>query len=113
MAGGARSVVLTSADGALQTGESWPVTLVAEALAQSILLLAPPPASAGAEVRLVALDKVRLLREVLAGDRLEVEVVPEGTFGALHRFSCRAVSGGALAATAEVTVSAERGIKCS
>jgi 3-hydroxymyristoyl/3-hydroxydecanoyl-(acyl carrier protein) dehydratase len=95
-------VILTTAGGALQPGESWPVTLVAEALAQSILLVAPPPG--GEDVRLVALDKVRQLRQVTAGDRLEVEVAAGGTFGPLHRFSCRALCGGALVATAEITV---------
>lgn len=96
------SVVLTSANGAVRPGEPWPVTLVAEALAQSILLLASPPQ--GAFLRLVALDAVRLLRPVEVGDRLEIEVEEAGVFGSLRRFSCRALCGGALAATAEVTV---------
>ncbi len=95
-------VVLTTANGAIRPGEPWPVTLVAEALAQSILLLVSPPQ--GAALRLVALDAVRLLRPVEVGDRLEVEVAEAGVFGSLRRFSCRALCGGALAATADVTV---------
>ncbi len=99
---GARSVVLVTADGAVTGGAGWPLSLVAEALAQSILLVARPPG--GGAVRLVALDRVRQFREVAVGDRLEVEVCEEGTFGSLRRFSCRAVCSGALVAAADVTV---------
>ncbi|NWG00470.1 MAG: hypothetical protein HXY19_05965 [Thermoanaerobaculaceae bacterium] len=99
---GARSVVLVTADGAVAAGSAWPVMLVAEALAQSILLVARP--EGGGEVRLVALDRVCQFQEVAAGDRLEVEVRSEGTFGSLRRFSCRAVCSGAVVAAADVTV---------
>jgi 3-hydroxymyristoyl/3-hydroxydecanoyl-(acyl carrier protein) dehydratase len=96
------AVILVSADGFLRREQPWPVTLVAEALAQSILGLHPPPASSSP--RLVGLDKVALRRELAAGDRLEVEVEEVGSFGTLHRYACRAMCGGALAATAEITV---------
>jgi len=100
--GAGYGVVLTTANGAVRPGEPWPVTLVGEALAQSILLLAAPPQTG--PLRLVALDQVHLRRSVEVGDRLEVEVTLVGVFGSLRRFSCRALCGGALAATAEVTV---------
>jgi 3-hydroxyacyl-[acyl-carrier-protein] dehydratase len=101
--GGCYAVALATAGGELARSGAWPVTLVAEALAQAILLVAPPPA--GGTLRLVGLDGVRSLQPVLPGDRLLVEVQERAAFGALRRFSCRAVRAGALAATAEVTVS--------
>jgi len=109
--GTARGLVLVTADGAASGGAAWPLSLLAEAAAQAILMAAPPPP--GSRVRLVALDRVRQLREVAVGDRLEVEVEPCRTFGSLHRFTCRARCGGALVVTAEVTVRAERGKVCN
>jgi 3-hydroxymyristoyl/3-hydroxydecanoyl-(acyl carrier protein) dehydratase len=96
-------VVLASANGFLQREQPWPLTLVAEALAQAIIGLFPPPRDSAP--RLVGLDRVSLRRKVVAGDRLEVEVEELGSFGALRKYGCRALCGGALAATAEITVS--------
>jgi 3-hydroxymyristoyl/3-hydroxydecanoyl-(acyl carrier protein) dehydratase len=95
-------LVLASANGFLGRDEPWPITFVAEALAQSILVVFPPRHES--EPRLVGLHKVALRRGVVAGDRLEVEVEELGSFGALRKYGCRALCGGALAATAEVTV---------
>lgn len=97
------AIVLGTADGFLTYERAWPVTLVAEALAQAILLVFAP--SGGSPLRLVSLDRVELCRPFGAGDRLEVVVSELATFGALHRYLCRALRGGALAAVAEVTVS--------
>ena len=100
---GRRTVVLGTADGALTGPGPWPVTLVAEALAQAILLVEQP---AGLEApRLVGLDRVVLYQPLEPGDRLEVEVKELGAFGELRRYACRGLRGGGLAATAEVTVS--------
>jgi len=96
------AVVLSTAAGFLRRNEPWPVTLVAEALAQSILLVDPPEHLERA--RLAALQNVSLLQEVAAGDRLIVEVVPLGCLGGLRRYGCRATRGGALVALADVTV---------
>ncbi len=101
--GGRVALVLATADGNVAPDDDWPVTLVAEVLAQSILLVAARPA--GTAPRLVALDGVRLLQAVRAGSRLEVEVEERGSYASLRRYSCRARTGGALAATAEITVS--------
>jgi hypothetical protein len=96
-------LVLATADGSLMRDREWPVTLVAEALAQAILVVIGPPRTA--DVRLVGLDRVRLLQPVRPGARLEVEVEELAAFVPLRRYSCRAHQGGALAATAEITVS--------
>jgi hypothetical protein len=97
------AIVLGTAGGAALPDTEWPVTLVAEALAQAILLVVPY--RAGGEIRLVGLDEVRLLQPVRPGTRLEVEVEERAVFGTLRRYSCRARTGGALAASAEITVS--------
>ena len=97
------ALVLSSANDTLLPAGEWPVTLVAEALAQAILHVVAPPATS--EIRLVGLDRVRLLQPVGPGARLEVEVAEQARLAALRRFACRALQGGALAATAEVTVS--------
>jgi len=100
---GRRTVVLGTANGALTGPGPWPVTLVAEALAQAILLVVQP---AGQDApRLVGLDRVVLYQPLEPGDRLEVEVKEVGSFGELRRYACRGLRGGGLAATAEVTVS--------
>ena len=96
------AVVLATANGALTGSQPWPVTLVAEALAQAVLLLAPPRSSSAP--RLVGINAVDALQPIAAGDRLEVDVSLTATFGSLRRYTCRAVSGGALAAVAQITV---------
>ena len=99
------AVVLASAGGFLAPGVAWPVTLVAEAIAQSILVVAAPGGRDVGTPRLVGIDGVRLLQPVTAGDRLEIEVDRPVGYAKLRRFTCRAVKAGALAAVAEVTVS--------
>jgi 3-hydroxymyristoyl/3-hydroxydecanoyl-(acyl carrier protein) dehydratase len=100
---GRLAIVLSTAGGALPGAGPWPITLVAEALAQAILLVVEP-AGPGA-LRLVGLDRVALYQSLEPGDRLEVEVEELGTFGGLRRYLCRGRRGGGLAATAEITVS--------
>ncbi len=98
-----RAVVLATAGGTLSGVAPWPVTIAAEALAQAVLLLARPARTAS--LRLVGLGDVRLHQGIFPGDRLEVEIEEQGKFGELRRYLCRAHRAGALAATAEVTVS--------
>ena len=81
------------------------MTLVAEAIAQSILIVAAAGGRDAGTPRLVGIDGVRLLQPVTAGDRLEIEVDSAACYAQLRRFTCRAVKAGALAAVAEVTVS--------
>lgn len=96
-------VVLVSANGFLAPARPWPTTLVAEALAQSILTVVAPPDTR--TLRLVGMNGVTVMRSLAAGDRLEVEVREVGVFGTLRRYACRAIAGGCLAAVAEFTVS--------
>jgi hypothetical protein len=96
------AVVLATAGGFLRQAERWPVTLVAEALAQAILLLDPPVQMAN--LRLAALDNGRLLQDVGPGDRLVVAVETLAILGVLRRYRCRATRSGALVALADVTV---------
>ncbi len=100
---GTVAIVLATADGELAQGAALPASLLFEALAQSILLVDPP--AAGGSLRLVGIDGARVLQPLGAGDRVEVTVTGLGSFGALRRYACRAVSGGGLAAVAEFTVS--------
>lgn len=102
--GGRAAIVLGTVNGTMTGAAPWPVGLVAEALAQAILLLARP--GRDSELRLVGLDRVAVLQPVAAGDRLEVEVREAGALGRLRRYECRATRAGGLAAVAEVTVSA-------
>ena len=95
-------IVLSTAAGFLRRNEPWPVSLLAEALAQAILLVDPPERPERA--RLAALHNVSLLQEVAAGDRLLVEVEPLGSLGGLRRYRCRATRSGAVVALADVTV---------
>jgi hypothetical protein len=97
------TVVLATADGLLTGAGAWPATLLAEAMAQSILLVDPPDDMDG--LRLVGLDQVDVLQTVSPGDRLEVEVELLAVFGRLRRYRCQGRCGGSLAVTAEVTVS--------
>ena len=102
--GGRRiAVTLATGGGFLAGTAAWPVTLVAEALAQAILAVGAPGERQG-QLRLVALNAVRLLQPVRAGARLEIEVEEQAAFGPLHRFACRATQAGALSAKAEITV---------
>jgi 3-hydroxymyristoyl/3-hydroxydecanoyl-(acyl carrier protein) dehydratase len=101
--GGRVAVVLATSDSTLTRTGPWPATLVAEALAQAILLVEGKAARSGA--RLVRIDGMKLLAPLASGDRVEVAVHEEGRFGALRRYSCRAWSGGALVAVARITVS--------
>lgn len=96
------ALVLATAGGSLLPCDEWPVTLVAEAIAQAILHVTAPADLDN--VRLVGLDHVRLLQPVRPGSRLEVEVEQQAAFAPLRRFTCRAHQGGGLAATADVTV---------
>ena len=98
------AVVLGTAGGTLTGPGPWPATLVAEALAQAILLLVRPESRS--TLRLIGLDNVGVYQPLAPGDRLEVEVTEAGVFGALRRYRCRARRGGGLAAVAEVTVRA-------
>ncbi len=100
---GRSAVVVLSAGDFFGGSGPWPLTLVVEALAQSILQLHGDGAPVR-RVRLVAVHAARLLAPLGAGDRLEVEAEETATFGPMRRFSCRAVRGGALVATAEITV---------
>jgi acyl dehydratase len=100
---GRSAVVLATADGMLTGPSAWPATLLTEAMAQSILLLDPPEDMAA--LRLVGLDDVRVLRAVTPGDRVEVAVEKVAVFGRLRRYRCTGRCGGAVAVTAQVTVS--------
>ena len=100
---GRSAVVLLSANDILGVNGPWPLTLVVEALAQSILLLHGDGAALR-RVRLVAVHGARMFAPLGAGDRLEVEAEATAAFGPMRRFACRARRGGALAAAAEITV---------
>jgi 3-hydroxymyristoyl/3-hydroxydecanoyl-(acyl carrier protein) dehydratase len=100
---GRHAVVLATGGGTLAGPLGWPVTLVAEALAQAILLVVRPQKAN--VLRLVGLKNVLLYQQLMPGDRLEIEVEELGVFGELRRYACRAHRAGALAAVAEVTVS--------
>ncbi len=97
------AIVLGTAGGALTGTGPWPVTLVAEALAQAILLVEPPDRRE--RLRLVGLRDVEALQPLEAGDRVEIDVIAEGSFGTLRRYACRARKAGALVAVARITVS--------
>ena len=66
------AIVLATANGAATGVEAWPSTLVAEALAQAILVVARPVGRG--TLRLVGLDGVAVFQPLTPGDRLEVEV---------------------------------------
>ena len=99
---GTVAISLVSAGDCFKRISPLPVTLVAEALAQAILLVVRPQQPRA--LRLVGLDAVSLTQPVQPGDRLEVEIRELGAFGVLRRYACRATRAGALAACAEVTV---------
>jgi hypothetical protein len=97
------AIVLGTGAGAATATEPWPATLVAEALAQAILVVTRPE-RLGA-LRLVGLDGVSVFQPLTPGDRLEVEVRELGAYGSLRRYRCRGLRAGGLAAVADVTVS--------
>ena len=97
------AITLATADGALTGTGPWPATLVAEAMAQAILVAVGAPR--GGALRLVGLDDVAVFQPLSPGDRLEVEVREVASFGALRRYHCRGLLAGGLAAVADVTVS--------
>lgn len=99
---GERATVSLTANGFLARGEPWPVTLVAEALAQAIAAL--KGGGGGVQARLVALHGVQLRQTVFAGDRLRVEVREEARLGNRRRFVCRAWRAGALVAEGTISV---------
>ncbi len=76
--------------------------MVAEALAQAVGLAHGK--GKGGQVRLAALQGVRLLQEVFPGDRLHIELHEEACLGTWRRFFCRALRGGALVAEATISV---------
>lgn len=96
------ALVLATGNGFLCRTDPWPVSIVAEALAQAILFVDPPPQMSS--LRLAALQSVALYQQVRPGDRLEVEVEAVGSLGSMRRYRCRATRGGALAALADLTV---------
>jgi len=95
-------VVLPTVAASASFPPSLPLPLVAEAMAQAILLADPPPA--GAPLRLLGLDQVVLRQPVEAGQRLEVEVHREARFGKLARYTCRMLAAGKLVAEGRITV---------
>jgi hypothetical protein len=101
-AAGPFAILASTAAGFLTRGRALPLTLVAEALAQAILLIHRP--ARPDSLLLVGLDRVELLQTVTAGDRVEIRVAEMGVLGALRRYSCEAWHSGQLAATEEVTV---------
>lgn len=96
------AVVLGTGGGFLTVGEAWSASLVAEALAQAILLFKKPEDFQ--KLRLAAFNRVVVHRPIGAGDRLEIEAEELAVFGSMRRYRCQARCGGALAASAEITV---------
>ncbi len=86
--------------------ESFPqpltATILAEAMAQAILLADPPPP--GVNLRLAGLDGLVVRQQVHAGEKLWVKVEKEASFGTLARYYCRVVSAGRLVACGRITV---------
>ncbi|MCS7183219.1 MAG: hypothetical protein NZ869_08955 [Thermoanaerobaculum sp.] len=99
---GSTVLVLPTTGAAESFPQPVPLTLLAEAMAQAILHASPPEDLQ--RLRLVAMDRVVLRQVVHPGDRLEVECAPEGHFGRLARYRCRALRGGSLVAEAQITV---------
>lgn len=82
--------------------ESVSLAILAEAMAQAILVVDPPENTRG--LRLVGLDQVILRQEVQPGDQLDIEVVRHGHFARLARFQCRMLRGGSVVAEGMITV---------
>ncbi len=49
-------------------------------------------------------DNIRFKRQVVPGDRLTLEAVPTGSRRHIHKFSCRALVDGELAASADILI---------
>lgn len=49
-------------------------------------------------------DNIRFKRQVVPGDRLTLEAVPTGSRRHIHRFACRALVDGELAASADIII---------
>jgi 3-hydroxyacyl-[acyl-carrier-protein] dehydratase len=76
-----------SANGRAAMGESWgSPLLLAEAIAQSALLLEGGDADLGRRGFLAGLDGLELTRAPLAGETLSVDVRLAGRFGAMAKF---------------------------
>ncbi len=83
-----------SANGRAAMGECWGSTLLlAEAIAQSALLLEGGDAELGTKGFLAGLDSLELLRRPRAGETLSVEVRLAGRFGAMAKFEGHVKSG--------------------
>ena len=83
-----------SGNGRAAMGECWGSTLLlAEAIAQSALLLEGGDAELGRKGFLAGLDALELLRRPRAGETLSVEVRLAGRFGAMAKFEGHVKSG--------------------
>lgn len=78
------------------------IALLAEAMAQAILLADPPEDTHN--LRLVGLDQVVLRQEVQPGDQVDIEVAKHGQFARLARYRCRMLRGGSVVAEGIITV---------
>lgn len=86
--------VRVSANSRAAMGESWPSpVLLAEAIAQSALLLEGGDAEAGRGGFLAGLDGLELARAPLAGETLRIDIRLAGRFGAMARFEGAVRSG--------------------
>jgi len=79
-------------DGRAIPGRPWPSALVIEAMAQAALPLAGPPGSPAGPGVIVAMDGVRVHRQVRPGERLRISSAVITRFGGMIRIACRAVS---------------------
>jgi 3-hydroxyacyl-[acyl-carrier-protein] dehydratase len=94
-----------SADGRAAMGESWgSPLLLAEAIAQSALLLEGGDADLGRRGFLAGLDGLELTRAPIAGETLFVEVRLAGRFGAMAKFDGLVRSGGETLARGSILV---------
>ena len=86
--------IRVSAGGRAAMGETWgSPLLLAEAIAQSALLLEGGDAELGRTGFLAGLDGVELMRPPVAGETLRVDVRLAGRFGAMARFEGEVRSG--------------------
>jgi 3-hydroxyacyl-[acyl-carrier-protein] dehydratase len=97
--------IRVSAGSRAAMGEAWgSPLLLAEAIAQSALLLEGGDADLGRTGFLAGLDGVELLRPPAAGETLRVEVRLAGRFGAMARFEGEVRSGDETIARGAVLV---------